>query len=196
MGAPGPADGAIGEDMPRAHATASTLEAAFDSGDEDRLVEELRLIASRKSRRQPRIALAMQLLERTGSPRVRNAAALALADMRAPGAKDVLIEVLRRPETRGCRGTLLYAAGQLAAALPIGLLADLIAEDSYEAREEALHFLANEKFDWDEDPRQIRRKLRAALDSADAERSQAINAALEYLTGDGSVETRGAEKAK
>lgn len=146
--------------MPTARTTAaSVLEGAFDGGNEDRLIEELRQIASRKSRRQPRIALAAQILAQTGSPRVRNAAALALADMRAREATDALIDALKNPETKGHRGTLLYALDQLDAALPISLLVDLTAEDSYEAREEALHLIANEKFEWDEDPRQILGKL-------------------------------------
>lgn len=186
MGATRPADGTVGDEMPATHSTAvGVLEAAFDSRNESLLVEELRKVSSQRSRREARIALVARILEQTRSPRVRNAAALALADMRARDATDKLINFLKRDDTKGCRGTLLYALEQLDATLPVSLLVDIIMEDSYEAREEALNFIANGKFDCDEEPRRTRRRLVAVLASADEERSHAINAALEYLTSDG-----------
>lgn len=95
--------------MPATHsAAAAALEAAFNSGNENLLVEELRKIGSQKSRREARIAAVTRILKQTGSPRVRNAAALALADMRARDAADKLIDVLKRDDTKGYRGTLLY----------------------------------------------------------------------------------------
>src|SRR5437899_2296939 len=85
------------------------LEAAFLSGNEDQLVEELRKVPSQKTRRRTGASKVVRILEQTSSPRVRNAAALALADLRMTSAKDKLIEVLRRAETKGHRGTILYA---------------------------------------------------------------------------------------
>jgi hypothetical protein len=173
--------------MPTTHSTAiGVLEAAFDSENENLLVEELRKVSSQRSRREARIALVTRILEQTGSPRVRNAAALALADMRARGATNKLIDVLKRDDTKVYRGTLLYALEQLDATLPISLLVDIVMEDSYEAREEALYFIASGKFDCDEDPGHLRRKLVSALTSADEERSHAINSALKYLIKNGS----------
>lgn len=187
MGGSRPADGTIGDEMTTAHSVAvSALEAAFESGNENLLVEELRNISSQRSRREGRITLVARILEQTGSPRVRNAAALALADMRARDAKNALIDVLKRPDTKGCRSTLLYALGELDATLPISLLVDIIIGDSYEAREEALNFIANRRFDRDEDPRQSRYRLIAAFTPAGEERSHSIGAALEYLAIDGS----------
>lgn len=189
MGGSRPADGTIGDEMTTAHSSmaVSALNAAFESGNENLLVEELRKISSQKSRREGRIALVARILEQTGSPRVRNAAALALADMRAQNTADKIIRVLRREDTKGYRGTLLYALEQLDAILPISLLVALIIDDSYETREEALPFITNEKFDWDEDPGRIRRRLLAALPSAGEERSHAINAALKSLASDRSL---------
>lgn len=171
--------------MPTTHSVvASAFEAALASGNESLLIEELRKASSQRSRRKARIALIGRILKQTDSPRVRNAAALALADMRAHSAEDVLIDALMRPDTKGYRGTLLYALGELDAALPISLLVDIIIEDSYEAQEEALNFIANGKFDRDEDPHQSRYRLIAALTSAGGERSHSIGAALKYLAID------------
>jgi hypothetical protein len=156
--------------------TRHSLEAAERSGDEARLAEELR---KAKPDETPTV---IGILERARSPRVRNAAALALADMRATDARGSLIDTLRRAETRGHRGTILYALDELGANLPLSLLADIIAGDSYEAREEALGFLASGRVDHDADPRQVERTLRLALKEADEERSHAIGEALGYLS--------------
>jgi hypothetical protein len=156
--------------------TQYSLEDAERSGDETRLAEELRNAG-------PDVApKVIGILERTRSPRVRNAAALALADMRAAGARDSLIEALRKAETRGHRGTILYALDELGANLPLSLLIDIIVHDPYEAREEALGFLASGRVDRDADPRRVERKLRTALKRGDEERSHAVSEALDYLS--------------
>jgi hypothetical protein len=108
--------------------TQRSLEAAERSGDEVRLAEELR-------KAKPDVApTVIGILERARSPRVRNAAALALADTHAANARGSLIGALRRAETRGHRGTILYALDELGANLPLSLLAGIIAGDAYEAR--------------------------------------------------------------
>jgi HEAT repeat protein len=124
----------------------------------------------------------MQILEQTNSARVRNAAALALADLRAHNAKEALINLLTRPETQGARGTLLYALKQLGANIPLPILADIIADESYEAREEALGLIVQGRIECStEEFARARAKLEAAHASADGERSEAIGRALEYL---------------
>lgn len=156
--------------------TQHSLEAAERSGDEVRLAEELR-------KAKPDVApTVIGILERARSPRVRNAAALALADMHAANARDSLIGALGRAETRGHRGTILYALDELGANLPLSLLAGIIAGDPYEAREEALGFLASGRVDRDAAPRRVERMLRSALKGADEERSHAIREALGYLS--------------
>jgi hypothetical protein len=77
--------------------------AALSAEDEGYLIEELRSLKSRRSPWRSRVAQAVQILEQTGSLRVRNAAALALADLRASDAKDPLIALVRRPDTKGSR---------------------------------------------------------------------------------------------
>jgi hypothetical protein len=187
VGATRPTDVTIGDEMSTAHPVAAdALEAAFASGNEDLLVEELRKVDSHKSRQEARITLVTRIPEQTASPRVRNAAALALADMRAQSAKDKLIDLLQRADTKGRRGTILYAIEQLDAIVPVSLLIDLVVEDVYEAQEEALNFMKRGQFECDKDQSQLRCKLKAALAFADEERSYTINTALEYLTGDNS----------
>src|SRR5437016_1414130 len=92
------------------------------TGDEGRVVEDLRNLKNQRSSRQARADKAMQILEQTNSSRVRNAAALALADLRVRNAKYALINLLTRPDTKGSRGTLLYALEQLGAHLPLPIL--------------------------------------------------------------------------
>ena len=123
------------------------------------------------------------MLEQTNSSRVRNAAALALADLRALSAKDALVNLLIRPETTGARGTLLYALEQLKAHVPLPILAEIILDESYEAREEALGLIAQDRIECSaEEFERARARLEAARVQADDERSQAIGRALEYLT--------------
>ena len=165
-------------DYPRSDARHAT-----SSEDEARLIKELRSLKSQRTRRQARVAKATRMAADTYSPRVRNAAALALADLQAASAKDVLIDLLRRPDTNASRGTLLYALDQLRAEMPVLILAEIVAEDSYEAREEALSFIASGRVEGsDEEFAHARSKLEAAMAWADPERSQAIRRALGYLT--------------
>jgi HEAT repeat protein len=163
-------------------ADANALETAGFAGDDSRLVEALRDLKGQRSPRRSRAAKAMQILAHTSSSRVRNAAALALADLRDGSAKDALIDLLTRPDTKGSRGTLLYALEQLGAEVPLPILADIIAEEPYEAREEALALIARSRSEGSPvEMARARARLEAARASADAERSQAIGRALEYL---------------
>jgi hypothetical protein len=124
----------------------------------------------------------MVILEQTNSSRVRNAAALALADLRAYGATDKLIDMLSRPDTRGSRGTLLYSLEQLRVDIPLPVLADIIINEPYEAMEEALAFIVSNRFECSADDfTRSKAELESAASSSDTERPQAIRRALEYL---------------
>ena len=162
----------------------SPLEAAYHSGNEDRLVEELRKAPGDKSRRQRRTLILFKILKETKSPRVRNAAALALADMKMKNAKPQLVEILCRKDTKGNRGTLLYALEELNVDVPLSLLIEILLNDAYEAREEVLDLIEKERIEYDIDVNTAIRKLRRALRSADEERSHAIENALEMLKVD------------
>lgn len=157
------------------------MDEAIDSGDEGRVIEALRSV-KRAQMSDEAISRIKSLLTKTRSPRVRNAAALALADSRIAGTDKLLIELLKRPSTKGARGTLLYALEELKAKVPLAVLTKIIADDTYEAREEALDLLSTQgKFPH----RQIEKAL-AVLQpmtrSQKTERANAAKAAIELLT--------------
>ncbi len=151
--------------------------------DEGRLVEEMRTLRSQRTSRDLRTARALQVLEQTNSSRVRNAAALALADMKAHCAKETLVSLLAKPDTKGARGSLLYALEQLGEHVPLPILIQIIVDDTYEAREEALAFIITQRIECStEEFVRSRAQLEAtATSSTDAERLQAIRRALDYL---------------
>jgi hypothetical protein len=154
--------------------------------DESHQLEELRKIKLHRSSRDLRIGKAMQLLEEAASPRVRNSAALMLADLHASGAKQTLIDLVARPDTKGSRGTLLYSLSQLRASVPVELLVKIILEDSYEAREEALDLVSRGRAEGAAgDFTRAQGMLVGALATADEERGAAIRRALDYLGAKG-----------
>lgn len=183
MGRPRPAEGKVnGPVVVGVSVQPSDIKEVAPARDEARLIRKLRSLKGERSPRGARIAQALDILEKTKSPRVRNAAALALADLRAHNAKDKLVDLLTRSDTRGSRGTLLYALEQLGAVVPVAILADIIIDESYEAREEALELIVTDRIQCSaEQLSQAEAKLEAATTSADAERLQAIKRALEYL---------------
>jgi HEAT repeat protein len=161
----------------------SPLEAARLTGDENKVVEALRHVKSETSRRSGRARQVLKILRETESPRVRNAAAIALADMNVTTAKDELIKLLSRDETKKSRGTLLYALEEMNAKIPIGLLAEIVANDRYEARAEALRFIADQRIQYNANElRHAIQKLQKALRSLSGEQEAAVLAALDYLT--------------
>jgi hypothetical protein len=157
-------------------------ETVASAGDEGRLVQELRSLKTQRSPRALRAAKAMHALEHTNSSRVRNAAALALLDLHVGSAKDALISLLKRPDTKGSRGTLLYALEQLGVDVPLAVLAEIIVNESYEAREEALSFVVSNRIECSaEEFAHAKATLEAASTLADGERLEAIQRALNSL---------------
>ena len=84
------------------------LDAAIRSGDDDRIADALEAVV-RGGASWAEIGRILELAKKTRSPVVRNAAAIALADLKADGAAELLIGLIKRKETRGANGTLLYA---------------------------------------------------------------------------------------
>jgi hypothetical protein len=160
----------------------NAAETTSSISDEGSLVAELRSLKRQRSPRSARVARAMQLLEQPISSRVRNAAALALADLQAHSAKDKLIALLTRPETKGSRGSVLFALDELGADVPLPILAQIILDDSYEAREEALTLIVRNRVECSaEEFAHAKAALEAANASADADSSHAIQRALKSL---------------
>ena len=86
-----------------------------------------------------RIQEAVDLLMRPNqTARARNEAAIALADLGAKRAIGRIEKLLWLPETKGARGSLLYALAELGADLEPELLAKLLIEDGGEVQYECL----------------------------------------------------------
>lgn len=158
----------------------SALDLAFRSGDEDKLVEELLKGKNEASPRRERAEKVVDILKQTDSARVRNAAALALADMNASQEADVLVQLLKDPKTRKSGGTLLYALQEIGKKVPLKILIDVILDGSYEAQQEALCLLFGGDYTQTE-LSEGKRKLRSSLGSLNKERAELIKRALKAL---------------
>ena len=119
------------------------FDAAIGSGDEDRITGALDAIG-RSGGSLAECSRIMELAKETRSPVVRNAAAIALADLGVDGADELLIDLIKRGETRGANGTLLYALREMNAYVPLSVLIDILTEDcTYEALEGVLDLIAD-----------------------------------------------------
>jgi HEAT repeat protein len=124
----------------------------------------------------PSLALA------TASKQVRNAAVIALVDRCAPGAAETMLTLLARADTRGDRGTILYALSKTGAHVPLPLLVTMIQKETYEAQEEALGLL--DHADYNEGERnQAVHELSAfrSQHMKDAHLRELAEAAIDYL---------------
>jgi hypothetical protein len=151
------------------------------TGDEDVILAALK--TAKKSSRRKYLNEILLILSNTHSARVRNAAAIAVADFRSQNIKEALLDLLLRDDTRKSRGTLLYVLDEIGASIPIDILTRIIATGRYEAREEALAFLKSRRIDWNlqQLQRSIRKLERMTL-SKNAERSKAAERALEFAS--------------
>ncbi|APR76807.1 Hypothetical protein A7982_02154 [Minicystis rosea] len=110
---------------------------------------------------------------------MRNAAALALSDMKEPRAFAALVALLRDERTQGNRGTLLYALGEYDCASILALLVDFVIDGDFEVSRQALSLIHGIGAEMDEHTwTSNESKLREALASASAERRPLLEDAL------------------
>jgi hypothetical protein len=169
--------------MPSAEGIAEVrLDAAIRSGDEDRIVRMLDAIG-RAGASPAELDLIKELAKKTGSPVVRNAAAIALADLGAVGADELLIGLIKQRETRGANGTLLYALREMNAYVPLPVLIEILTEDhTYEALEGALDLVADNAGRYNEEQKAAAvSRLKPFLTSTDAHTSHSAKLAIKYL---------------
>jgi hypothetical protein len=161
---------------------AHPLQKDGEGTDETRIVAELKKLRLQQPLSRDLSSTLVRILGRTSSNRIRNAAALATVDCQIPGASDILLELLTRPDTQGARGTLLYALQVLGTKIPLNTLIDLIVTDTFESREEAGIFIRSGQYAASTSEVLVARQtLEAALPGADEERGRAITLALQYL---------------
>src|SRR3954469_13297333 len=81
---------------------------AWKSGDEDRLLEALSGLENHKLPHIDLVAKLGEICMETEAFSIRNAAAIALADIHSKDADVIIIGVLKRPDIHRSSGTLLY----------------------------------------------------------------------------------------
>ncbi|MGH7063902.1 MAG: hypothetical protein ACREET_07470 [Stellaceae bacterium] len=159
------------------------LDAAIRSGDVERIADALDVIG-RGAVSSHGIGRITELARKARSPVVRNAAAIALTDLKADGADALLIELIKRRETRGANGTLLYALREMNAYVPLPVLVDLVSEDrTYEALEGALDLIANNAARYTrEEKAEAVARLQPLATATGAHIAHSAKLAIKYLT--------------
>jgi hypothetical protein len=159
------------------------FDAVIGSGDENRILDALDAIGRSRGSSAERSRI-MELARETRSPQIRNAAAMALADLGVDGADQLLIDLIKRKESRGTNGTLLYALREMNAYVPLPTLIDIISEDrTYEALEGALDIIANNAARYEAEERaEAVSRIKPLLTSTDPHTSHTAKLAMKYLT--------------
>lgn len=123
------------------------------------------------------------VLDRTRSNRVRNAAAVVLADRNAEGTAERLLALMTSPEIAKAAGTLLFALDELGGELTPEAFLNLIAHGSYEARAEALAFIAEDRVTVGNarSDRDLIEKLQGFATGSDPDAAHAAFEALEQI---------------
>jgi len=159
------------------------IAAALDPENEDVTVSSLKHAADdpRSTWRPEKLSA---LLEQTGSNRVRNAAAIALADLKAAESAAGIAALIVQPEIAAASGTLLYALDRLGATVPLEAFLSVIAHGSYEARGEALELLHADRVDLSEveDPERLIERLEAIVRDGKVDAAEAAAESLAVLT--------------
>jgi hypothetical protein len=163
------------------------------SGDEERMIARLRAV--RDEPQSLTVAEIEELIGRTASHRLRNAAALALVDLKAVGAAERIGALLERPDVAPQSGTLLFALEELGGWLPLQSFVTVLRYGSFEGRSEALHFLdAGRVSVPDPDARRTAiGQLAALVAGSDPEAAEAAEEAVSILL-DRAVRTRSEER--
>jgi hypothetical protein len=115
------------------------LENVINNGD---LVEAVKMIEEVGEKRDNEFtAILIKHLGSTDSPILRNAIAIALADIRNQEAILPLINVLKDPKTEGSRGTLLYALESFDIAPHVVTITDLL-DDNFEVSRHSFQLIS------------------------------------------------------
>lgn len=160
--------------------TTAELLQQLDSTDDGTVADAARELASRnKASAAPRL---LELVRATDSPVVRNAAALALADLHEPQAFAVLVDLLGDQRTVKNRGTLLYALGEYDCSPILAFLIDLVIDGNFEVSRQALSLIHGIEKELEEgEGSACAARLRTALASASPERRPLIAELLSLL---------------
>jgi HEAT repeat protein len=125
---------------------------------------------------------ALTLLWRAPSPHIRNAAAIALADLGSTEAATYLTKLLAREDTQGARGTLLYALEELGGSIDLPLLVKILADDeSTEVWSECIRAIEGGRVTFDRAT--LPQQVKLLRDRAEVATSKQHRARLEEAAG-------------
>lgn len=163
----------------------ATVPAAGRAETEQQVVARLRRTAATTSATDGQRALreAETLLRTSASSRVRNAAALAIADMRHPDAPAILNEVAAQPQVAQTAGTLLYALSELEGPVALSTVLNVVRSGSYEARAELMIAIeTGGVIAWAaQDGQDAKRELERLAGSDDSDAADAADLSLQLL---------------
>lgn len=120
----------------------------LQSSDPSKVVVAARELASRQE--MSAAPPLLELLRTTNDVTVRNAAALALSDLKHPPAFDVLVNLIKDERTRGSRGTLLYAIGAFDCSSILPILIDFVIDGNFEVSRQAFSLIGEIEVEVDE----------------------------------------------
>ncbi len=95
------------------------------SGEPGQIVDALREIGPNDASEELEDQL-LSLLRETQDPGIRNAAAIALADMRSKRVPEAIERLVLDPSTKGHRATLLYALEETGAPVSLRFIVDIL----------------------------------------------------------------------
>ncbi len=127
----------------------SSLVDAWRQGNEDQIVSELKSLRVGVSL-QDKDTLSrdvLDILQETSSARVRDAAAITLSELGITQNTMKIVDVLRRKDVARSSGSLLFVLNEINATLPLSVLMQVVEYGSFEARNQAMFFLEDGRFD-------------------------------------------------
>ncbi len=164
-------------------ATVHQLIDHIKSGDPQRIIEAARECASRQEASAGPYLL--EILQVTRDAAVRNAAALALSDLKNPSAFTLLVDLLKSDHTRGSQGTLLYALGAYDCSPVLPLLVDLVIDGNFEVSRQTFSLISGIETELDDRVwKSCRERLRSAVIVATEDRRPILEELLKLFEQD------------
>jgi len=158
------------------------LKQLHDSLDERAVVEAAQGLASAGCVES--VPALIALIRTTESTAIRNATAIALADLHGEGAVPVLSEVLRAHHCIGSRGSLLYALSEFDNSPLLETLVDIVIGGNFEERHQAFQNIESIESEIDAAIwNACIKKLEAALEEAHDDRRELTADLLDLFQG-------------
>ena len=158
-------------------ASTSALLEMIGSADSQKIVSASEELASRgEAAAAPRL---LELLQTSSDANVRNAAAIALSDLKDPRAFDIVVNLLNDDRTLKSRASLLYALGAYDCRSILPLLVEFVIGGNFEVSRQALALISGIEGEVDDRTwERCIKTVRAAIPLASVERLPLLNELL------------------